>query len=142
MHTRTLHTTSTGTGVKSRVETKLPLNVRPRSIGDDRRFEGRAELNGRLAHVLGAEKDGRIPVRVIGDEQDTLCEVRVRILNLVECQLDVYMQVLEDRGLLDIILSTLARWERSGRASGVSKLWREAVFLNPTHWQHRLSTVL
>ena len=100
-------------------------------------LQSRAELNGCAGHVLGTATDGRLPIRVFSAEGgDVLCEVRVRLQNLAPRELEAYGQVLESTALLGEILIHIARWEQSGRASGVSKLWRHTVLCRPQHWQH------
>jgi hypothetical protein len=99
-------------------------------------LQARPELNGCAARVLGPERDGRLPVRIMDKEDQVLCEVRVRLQNLAVREIDVQAQVLEDRELLDMILSSIARWERCGRASGVCKLWRNVVLGNPALYEH------
>ena len=98
-------------------------------------LQGRTELNGCAGSVLGAVRNGRLPVRVKSVEDD-VCEVLVRLQNLAVRETEVYSRVLEDRELLGVVLSTISRWERSGRASGVAKLWRLAVLSDPAQWEH------
>ena len=42
-------------------------------------LKGRADLNERTGRILGAAKDGRLPIRVMDECNQVLCEVRVRM---------------------------------------------------------------
>ena len=101
-------------------------------------LQSRAELNGRTGRVLvgGAKDDGRIPIRVLDERNAVLCNCRVRSANLVEKDTAFLNGVLDDREILDLILTSLWRWERAGRASGVSHLWRRSALESQQLWKN------
>ena len=100
-------------------------------------LKGRADLNDRTGRVLGAAKDGRLPIRVMDEcSNRALCEVRVRMDNLALKDSNFLSDVLQSVELLGIILCKLMRWECYGRATGVSHLWRRTALESPALWRH------